>query len=217
MTDEMCDYFTSPQGKKDMTKFRSFINNLPDNLILLNSKVNDAKGKCFNPNVQLGNEQAALGVVDYVTRIKSDAETVANKIKAKMDDIAQTAGFPSFKSTFAKDYIKTLDSVISTAQDNADRLGGLAPPTTSSASTPPTTSSTSTPPTTSPAAPPTTPPTTGKRKGAPGSATAGQGPATKKPKTSTKPPASPPKSGSKSPAKPSPPRKPVKKPKKGGK
>ncbi|KAK1223604.1 hypothetical protein PQX77_013533 [Marasmius sp. AFHP31] len=188
MTGKMCDHFSSPQGKKDMTKFRSFINNSGPNLILVNKKVNDAKGKYVgNPTVDLTNQQIALGVVDYVTRIKSDATIIAGQIKDEMDKIAKSAGFASFPSTFAEDYTKKLDIVIAAAKNNAARLGG--PP----------------------------PSTTGKRKGAPGSTTAGQT-AAKTPKTSTpKPPASPPKSGSKSSAKASPPRKPAKKPKKGGK
>ncbi|KAL0060904.1 hypothetical protein AAF712_012298 [Marasmius tenuissimus] len=114
MTDKMCDHFL--KSPKDMTAFRSFLNTSPDNLVLLNAKVNDAKGKCFNPSVKLGNEQAALGVVDYVERIKSDAKIFAGKIKDEMDRIAKAGGFlqSSFQSTFAEDYVKKLDNVIST-------------------------------------------------------------------------------------------------------
>ncbi|KAL0575671.1 hypothetical protein V5O48_006303 [Marasmius crinis-equi] len=123
-TSAMCKHFIA-EGKNgpDMKKFRSFINNGSDKIVLANKQVNDAKGKCLrNSKVQLGNGKAAAGVASYVGQIKSDAEKVAQKIKEKMDEIGKGKFKPGFKATFAKDYAKALDGVITCANDNAKRL-----------------------------------------------------------------------------------------------
>ncbi|KAF9260927.1 hypothetical protein L218DRAFT_1079004 [Marasmius fiardii PR-910] len=212
MTADMCKHFLTAAGKKDMTRFRSFINKSP-NLVLVDSKVNDAKGKCFNPAVKLSDGKSALGVVSYVGAIQSEATSVAGKIKAEMDSIAQAAKFTSFKSSFASDYSSTLNGVISTAKKNAARLSGPTAPATGKrpagsttpappAKKPKTATTAKAPPAKKPAAPPA------KKPAAP-------------PKAPAKKPAAPPKAPAKKPVAPkkTPAKKPVtaKKPKKGKK
>ncbi|KAL0568524.1 hypothetical protein V5O48_013460 [Marasmius crinis-equi] len=128
MTADMCKHFIA--NPKDMTEFRSFLSTGDDKLVFVDKSVNNAKGKCFDPKVKLGNTpgkaRVAAGVAGYVKAIKQDAIKVAGDIKTKMDQFAAQGGFQSFGSTFAQDYGKELDSVVKTANANAKRLQGLA-------------------------------------------------------------------------------------------
>ncbi|ESK89383.1 hypothetical protein Moror_16226 [Moniliophthora roreri MCA 2997] len=121
----ICTKFTTP-GNTDFQDFFNTINKSP-NLVNVEATVNNAKGVMFSgSNFGTGTtKKAATGLASYLTLIKSDAQSVATTINAKMDSIMGAGqGF----SNFASSYVSEINSIITKANSQAKNLAAAPVP-----------------------------------------------------------------------------------------
>uniref|UniRef100_A0A0W0FM80 Uncharacterized protein n=1 Tax=Moniliophthora roreri TaxID=221103 RepID=A0A0W0FM80_MONRR len=121
----ICTKFTTP-GNTDFQDFFNTINKSP-NLVNVEATVNNAKGVMFSgSNFGTGTtKKAATGLASYLTLIKSDAQSVATTINAKMDSIMGAGqGF----SNFASSYVSEINTIITKANSQAKNLAAAPVP-----------------------------------------------------------------------------------------